>query len=39
MLVNGVPLDVDNEDLESAIVSQIQVQTYELQQAIFTVSE
>ena len=37
VLVNGVQLNLEEEDLETAIVTQMQHQTYEIQQAIFTV--
>lgn len=37
VLVNGVQLELEEEDLESALVTLMQQQTYEIQQAIFTV--
>ena len=36
VLVNGVQLDLE-EDLETSLVTQMQYQTYEVQQALFTV--
>jgi hypothetical protein len=37
VLVNGVALDLEEEDLEAAIVTHMQRQTFTLQQALFTV--
>lgn len=37
VLVNGVSLDLEEEDLETAIVTHMQRQTFTLQQALFAV--
>ena len=36
--MNGVQLDLEQEELEAAIVTRMHQQTYEMQQAIFNVS-
>lgn len=37
VLVNGVQLDLKEEDIETAIVTRMQYQTFEIQQAVFNV--
>lgn len=39
VLLNGVQLELEDEDLELAVVSVMQQQTYEIQQALFTVCD
>ncbi len=37
VLVNGVQLNLQEEDIETAIVGRMQYQTFEIQQAVFNV--
>ena len=37
VLVNGVQLSLQDQDIESAIVTRLQYQTFEIQQAVFNV--
>ena len=38
VLVNGLQINLEEEELETAIVTHMHQQTYELQQAVFNVS-